>query len=199
MGDVRERPSVDESGIVFERLNKIRSECLLQQHGHRAVGLDVAAVYWRAVAAIRHDDVPKPLVQIVEVICQAEDRHDLRGHGDVEAGFSGEPVRDSSERCRDLPERAVVHVHDPPPGDPADVDAEIVAPVDVIVDHGGQKIVRRGDRVEIAGEMKIHVLHWHDLRIAAARRSALHPEARTERRFSNADCRVFPDSIQSIA
>ena len=53
--------------------------------------------------------------------------------------------------------------------------------------------------MEIAREMKIHVLHWHDLRVTAAGCSALHPEARTERRFPNADCRLLPDGIQSIA
>ena len=51
-----------------------------------------------------------------------------------------------------------------PPGDPARVEAERVAPVDVVVDHRGQQVVGRGDGVEIAGEVQVDLLHRRDLR-----------------------------------
>jgi hypothetical protein len=77
---------------------------------------------------------------------------------------------------RDLAQRAVVHVEHAAPDDPAGVDLQLVAPVDVVVDHRRQQVVRAGDGVEIAGEVEVHVLHRHDLRIAAAGRAALHAE-----------------------
>ena len=38
-------------------------------------------------------------------------------------------------------QRAVVHVHDAAPGDAARVEAEGVAPVDVVVEHRRQQVV----------------------------------------------------------
>ena len=35
---------------------------------------------------------------------------------------------------------------------------------DVRVEHRGEEVVRRGDRVEVAGEVEVEVLHRHDLR-----------------------------------
>ena len=79
------------------------------------------------------------------------------------------------------------------------VDAERVAPVDVVVDHRGEQVVGGGDRGEVAGEVEVDVLHRDDLRIAAAGRPALHPEARPERRLAEADDRPLADPVQRVA
>ena len=42
VGDVGERAAVDERRVVLQRLHQVRLERVLQQHGHRAVGLQVA-------------------------------------------------------------------------------------------------------------------------------------------------------------
>ena len=52
---------------------------------------------------------------------------------------------------------------------------------DVRVEHRGEQVVRRADRVDVAGEVQVQVLHRHDLRVAAARGAALDPEHRPER------------------
>ncbi len=70
----------------------------------------------------------------------------------------------------DLAEGAVVHVERAAPGDRERVDAERVPLQDVRVEHRGEKVVRGGDRVEVAGEVEVEVLHRHDLRVAAAGR-----------------------------
>ena len=88
--------------------------------------------------------LPSRLVEIVEVGGKAEDRHHLRGDGDVEAVLAREAVGDAAERGDDLAQRPVVHVHDAAPGDAAGVDAELVAPVDVVVDQRGQQVVGGG-------------------------------------------------------
>jgi hypothetical protein len=74
-----------------------------------------------------------------------------------------------------------------------------VAPVDVVVDHRRQQVVGRGDGVKIAGEMEVHVLHRHDLRIAAAGRAALHAEAGPERGLADADRGLLADPVQPVA
>ena len=94
---------------------------------------------------------------------------------------------------------AVVHVHHPAPGNPANIDLLLVSPVDVIVDHGRQQIVGRSDRVEVAGEVKVHFLHWDNLRITPAGCASLHAEARYERGFPDADGSVLSDPVQCVA
>src|SRR5690606_26565141 len=63
----------------------------------------------------------------------------------------------------------------------------------------GEQIVRDADRVEIAGEMEVDVLHRHDLRVAAAGTAALAAEAGPKRRLANADHRLLADAIQRVA
>src|SRR5690606_38188683 len=103
-----------------------------------------------------HDDVAKVLFKVLQVARQAQDRHYFGSNGDVETGFTRIAVRHTAERAHDRTQGAVVHVHDAAPGDAAAVDAERVAPVDVIVDQGRQQVVRRRDRVEVTGEVQVH-------------------------------------------
>ena len=82
--------------------------------------------------------------------------------------------------------------------DAAAVDAEAVAPVDVIVDQRRKQIVRRRDGVEVAGEMQVDVFHRHDLGIAAAGRAALHAEAWPERGLAKAAHGLLADAIEAV-
>ena len=198
MRDVGERPAVDEGRRAFERLHQVRRQRILEQHGHGAVRLDIAGAHRLPVAGIGDDDVAEPLLQIVEVAGEAEDRHHLGGDGDVEAGLAREAVGDAAERADDLAQRAVVHVHHAPPRDAPAVDPGLVAPVDVVVDQRRQQVMRRRDGMEVAGEMQVDVFHRHDLRIAAAGRAALHAERRPERRFAQAHHRLLADVIERV-
>src|SRR5690606_8515889 len=130
---------------------------------------------------------------------QAEDRHDLRGDRNVEAVLPREAVRHAAKRVDDGAQRAVVHVHDTAPGDAPRIDAEAVAPIDVIVDQRGEQIVRRSDGMEVAREMKVDVLHRHDLGVSATGRAALHAEAGAERWLPQAAHGLGADPVQSVA
>ena len=199
MRDVGERPAVDEGRIVLQRLHQVRLHRLHQEHGHRAVGLEVARRHRALVAAVADDDVADAFLKIGDIVGQAKDRHDLRGDGDVEAALARKAVGDAAERADDLAKRPVVHVHDAPPDDAAGIEIERVPPIEVVVDHRGQQIVRRGDGVEVAGEVEVDVLHRHDLRVAAAGRAALHAEAGPERWLAQADRGALADAVQCVA
>ena len=82
--------------------------------------------------------------------------------------------------------RPVVHVERALPGDAPRVDAELVAPIDVVVDQRRQQVVRGADRVEVAGEMQVDVLHRHHLGVTAAGSAAFHAERGVERRLAQA-------------
>src|SRR5690606_14696928 len=114
--DVGEGSAMDEGGVVLQRLHQVRLHRVLQKHRHRAVGLDVAAIDRRLVAAIGDNDVAEALLQVFEAAGKAEDRHYFGRHGYVEARLAREAVRYAAERHDDVAQRAIVHVHHAPPG-----------------------------------------------------------------------------------
>jgi hypothetical protein len=61
-----------------------------------------------------------------------------------------------------------------------------------------EQIVRRGDGVEVAGEVEVDVLHRHHLGVAAAGGAALDAEARPERRLAQAQHRLLADVIERV-
>src|SRR5262249_14999462 len=125
-------------------------------------------------------DVGKPLLEVVQVLGEAKYSHHLGGDRDVEAVLARKAVGDAAKRRSDRAQRAVIHVHRAAPHDAATVDAERIAPIDMVVDQRAEEIVGGADSVEIAGEVKIDVLHRHYLGVAAAGRAAFDPEAGTE-------------------
>ena len=199
MGDVGERPAVDESRVVLQRLDDIRHQRVFQQHRHRRRRLDVGRAHRLAGPGVADDDITDTLGEVVQVGRQAEDRHDLRRHGDVEPVLAGKAVGDAAERRRNLAQGAVVHIDDAAEGDPAGVEAGRVAPVDVVVNHRGEQVVGDADGVEVAGEMEVDILHRHNLGIAAAGRPALHAEAGSERGLAQAHGRALADPVQAVA
>ncbi len=198
MRDIGEGAAMDEGGRAFQSLHQIGRDRFLQQRRHGAMRLQIARAHRFALAGIGDDDIAEPLLQVVEILGQAEDRHHFRSHGDVEAGFARIAVGDAAERADDLAQGAVVHIHDAAPDHAAAIDAERIAPVDVIVDQRREQVMRRGDGVEIAGEVQIDVFHRDDLGIAAAGRAALHAEGRAERRLAQAEHRLLADVIERV-
>ena len=66
MGDVGEWAAMDKGGIVFQRLHQVRHQRVLEQHGHRTVGLQVAGIDRLLVAGIGNDDVTEAAREILE-------------------------------------------------------------------------------------------------------------------------------------
>ena len=109
---------------------------------------------------------------------QREDRHHLGGGGDVEAGLPRDAVHVAAQADDDVAQRPVVDVEHPAPGDVVQVEAGLVALVEMVVEQRREQVVRRGDRVEVAGEVQVQDLHRDDLAVAAAGRPALDAERR---------------------
>ena len=98
--DVGERAAVDERRIVLQRLHEVGRERVLEQHGHRAVRLQVARAHRLLVARVADDDVAEALLQVLERGREAEDRHHLGGDHDVEAVLARIAVARAAERAR---------------------------------------------------------------------------------------------------
>ena len=142
---------------------------------------------------------PRRFCKIRKVLGQAQDRHHFGGDRDVKTCLAREAVGHAAQDCCDLAQGAVVHVDNTAPDHAARVDLKRVAPIDVVVDHRRQQVVRRGDRVKVTREMQVHFFHRHDLRIATTSGPALHAKVRAKRRFADTDRCLFADAVQTIA
>ncbi len=199
VSDVGEGAAVDERRVILERLHQVRRERVLQQHRHGSVRLEVARMHRLVVAGVADDDAAEALLQVLERGRQAENRHDLGSHHDIEAVLARIAVGRAAQRHHDVAQRPVVHVHDALPLDAPHVDAQLVALGDVVVQQRRQQVVGQRDRGEIAGEMQVDVFHRHHLRVAAARCAALDAEHRAERRLAQADHGLLADVVERVA
>ena len=64
--------------------------------------------------------------------------------------------------------------------------------------NAASRLLRGRDRVDVAGEVEVEVLHRHDLRVAAAGRAALDAEDRPERRLAQAEDRPLADLAEPL-
>ena len=69
--------------------------------------------------------------------------------------------------------------------------------VDVVVQERSDHIVRRGDGVEVTGEVQVNLLHGKHLSVATTSSTALHTEARAERGLTQCDDRLITESVHT--
>src|SRR4029079_16087378 len=125
--------------------------------GHRARGRKVRGGDRLLVPGLPDLDLAETALEVGEIGGKAKDGHDLARHGDVETGFAWEAIGGTAERGDDRAQRAVVHVDGTAPTYAADVDVELVAPIDMVVDHGREQVIGGADGMEVAGEMEVDV------------------------------------------
>ena len=75
---------------------------------------------------------------------------------------------------------------------------EGVALLDMVVEHGGQKVIGSADGVEVAGEVEVDVLHGDHLGIAAAGGAALDAEHGAEGRLTQGHGHILADAPQTV-
>ena len=198
VGDVAERPGVQEHGLVLEGLHEVGLDRVAHDDGHRAGDPEIVGGHRASVAGRGHDDPAEPCAKVLEIARQGEDRHDLRRRGDHEALLPGDAVDLAAEPDHGVAELAVVDVEGARPGDRLGVDLERVAVVDRRVERGRQQVVRRGDRVEVAVQVEVDLFHRDDLGVAAAGAAALDPEDRPHRRFAQGEDHVLADRAEAL-
>ena len=101
----------------------------------------------------------------------------------------GTPCELAAQADHDVPQRPVVHVEGALPEDAGGVEVDI-AEMEPVVDRGGEQVVRRGDRVEVAGELEVDRVRRLDPAGAAAGRAPLAAEHRAHRRLAQGQRRA---------
>ena len=113
--------------------------------------------------------------------------------------LTGNAIDLAAKTYDDISECAVVHVKTALEKDSARVDAQSIALLHMVVEHGAAKVVRRGNRVHIACKVKVDVLHREYLSVAAACSAALDAEYGTERGFSQGNDCLLSDFSHSLS
>jgi hypothetical protein len=199
VGDVGERATVNERGRTLDGLDHVGLERLLQEERRRPRRVDVLDGHRVAVPVVGDDDAGHPLAEVGDAVGETQDGHHLRGRGQEEAVLAGDTPRLPAEADDRLAERPVVHVDRALPAHLVDVDPQLVPLVDVVVQHRRDEVVRRGQRVDVAREVEVDVLHREHLGVAAAGGPALDPEHRPERRLADGDQRVLAVLVERLA
>ena len=198
VGDVGEGAAVDDGGIIFQRLHKVRIQCIFQQGGHGTGSTDLTGGDGLAVVGVGTHDLGKTLLQVGNAGGEAEDRHHLAGNGDIKAVLAGGAVHLAAQTVHDEPQLTVIHVHAALPCDAAGVDVQRVALLDAVVNHGSQQVVGCADGVQIAGKVQVDVLHGYHLCVAAAGSTALDAEHRAKAGLTQAEHGLFAQSVHGI-
>ena len=110
----------------------------------------------------------------------------------------GTPWALPAQTIDDVAQLAVVHIDHALPGDLRHIEAQFVALLDVVVDHGCQQVVGSADSMEITGEMKVDIFHRNDLRITAACRTPFDAEHGPQARLAQRYDYIFADAGQGI-
>jgi hypothetical protein len=184
---------------VLDRLEQVGLDGLPQQHRHRPGGVELLGSYRLAALRVADHDPAETTAKVSQRRGQGERRHHLRRRGDVEPCLARYPVCPAAEAHDDVAEGPVVDVEDPPPGDAVEVDAQCVAAEQVVVQHGAEQIVRCGDRVHVAGEMEVELLHRHHLAVASTGGAAFDAQRGPHRRLADGDHRALPDVLHRLA
>ena len=184
VGNVGERPAVHDGRGPFSRLDKVRQQRVVEEHHHRADGLEVGGAHGRAFRRETHDDFTEPAPEVGAAFGQCEDRHDLGCGGDDEPGFACGTIRPSAKAGDHLPERAIVHVDGARPGDLPRVDPAVVAEMEMGIEERGQQVMGGRNGVKVAIEVQVDLVERRQRRLAAASRSTLLAKHRPERRLA---------------
>ena len=199
LGDVRERPTVDDGWRAFEGLHEVGVHRVLQEHRHGAGRVEVGRVEPLAgLLLATHEDPSQPRLEVGLVLGETENGHNLARRGDVEPALPREPHRLPSEPQHDVPQRPVVHVDDALPQHGPRFEREGVPEVQVVVEQGSEQVVGGPDGVEVAGEVEVDVLHRDHLGVAAASRATLHAHDGTEGWLPKHDAAPLADLSKAL-
>lgn len=163
MRDVGEGAAVHDGRGVVDGLHQVGLDGVLQQQGHGTGGLQLFGGDGVEVAVVGGDHAGQAGLQVVHAGGETQDGHHLAGHGDVEAALAGHAVGTLAQPDDDVAQGAVVHVEHPTQFHALGVDAQGVALVQGVVEQGTQQVVGGPDRLHVAGELQVEVVHRQHL------------------------------------
>ena len=198
MGDIGKRTAMDKRGVVLERLYQVRLDCVFQKCSHCTLSVDIVDRDRLSVEGIGDHHAAQACLQIHQIGGEAECCHHFRGDSDIEAVLTRLAVGGAAQTVDDISELAVVHIDTALPDDPTRVDIELIALLDVVVEHRSTQVVCSPDCMKVPGEMQVDVFHRHDLCIAATRGATFDTEDWAQGGLTQTQECVFAELTQRI-
>ena len=198
VSNVGEGTAVDKRGRALERLHQVGLERVLKQRGHGTLGLKVAGTDGLAGKAVADDDLTQAFLEVADARRQAQDCHDLGGDGDIEAVLARHALGLTANAVDNVAQLTVVHIDDALPSDALNVNTELVALLNMVVQHGGQQVVGSTDGMEVTGKVQVDILHGDDLSPAATGSTALNAKDGAERRLAQGHGALDAATTQAI-
>ena len=168
MGNVGERTAVNKGRCPLQSLYQIRLNGILKEQGKSTGYIQLISPYSTAITGICHHDLTKTLFHVLQVSGQTQNSHHLRGHGNIKASLTRNAMGFAPHADYHMTESTVIQVQYTLPSDTANINIQGIPLLDMIVNNRRQQIVGCGNSVEIAGEMKVNILHRHHLGITPA-------------------------------
>ena len=196
--NVCKRTAVHDGRCASNRLHKVRVDGIFEQSRHSAIRLDVLRIDRLAVIRICNEDFAEALFQVFQILCKTQNRHDLACDGDDKAVLARDAVHLATKADDNAAQRTVVHIDAALDEHTALIDAQHVALLHVVIEHGAQQVICRSDGMHVTRKVQVDVLHRQHLCVAAACSAALNAEHRTQRRFTQRDDGLFADLRHSL-
>mmetsp|Transcript_12968 Transcript_12968/g.24030 ORF Transcript_12968/g.24030 Transcript_12968/m.24030 type:complete len:252 (-) Transcript_12968:332-1087(-) len=182
--NVCEGSTVNNSRIVLQGLNDVRLKCVTEKGCHCTCGTNlVRGNCFLSAAGVAHNDFSKSVPQVVKVGSQAENSHNFACHADVKAILTRDSICSTSEADCNVAECSVVHVHYALELYPAHVQNRLEIPVNVIICHRSEKVVRCRNGVHVACEVQVDVGHRVELSIPSPCGTTFDPKYRAQARL----------------
>ena len=202
VGNIGKGPSVDDGRRMLQGLDQVGLQGIFQQRAHGALRVKISGSHrflLRGLSiGVAHHQSGQPGLEIIDIIGQTENSHDLGSGGDVVAVLPGRSVAFSAQAVHHAAQLPVIHVHTSPPGDPAGIDIQFVALVNMVVNQSGKKIVGGADSMKVTGKVEIDILHGNYLGIASAGGAALDAENGAQRGFAQGGNYLFAGPLQGV-
>ena len=198
VGNIGEGTAVDKRRRALECLNQVGFERVLEQGRHGTLSLKVTGADGLAGIAVADNNLAQALLEVIDARGQAQDCHDLGGNSDVEAVLARHSLGLAANAVDDMTQLTVVHVDNALPGDALNVDAELVALLNMVVEHGCQQVVSGTDGMEVTGKVQVDILHGDNLGPTATGGTALHAKHGAERRLAQGHGALDAATAQTV-
>ena len=146
--------------------------------------MQILGADWLLGAVVADDDTPQASTQIGQGGGQGQDDANLAGRGDIESGLAGDAVDPRSKTNNGVAQGTVIDIDDATPRDRVRFNVELVALVQMVVDHGGKQVVGRSNGMEVTSQVQIELLHRQHLGVSSASGTALDSESWAHRRLA---------------
>ena len=88
VGNVRKWTAMDDSRRMFQRLDEVRFDGVLHEHGHSPFAAQLMNVDRVPIKVRANDNTAKAFLQVFNIIGQAKDSHDFGSNSDHEPVFA---------------------------------------------------------------------------------------------------------------